>query len=128
MIFGTFDTLHPGHTHMLKEAKEYGDYLVAVIARDKTILKVKHKKPIYNEKQRFANLKKLDIADKVILGRIGDKYAIINKEKPDIIALGYDQRTFVDELEDNIQDNTQIVRLCPFKPHKYKSSIILKNR
>ena len=43
MAFGTFDLLHPGHEHFLKQAKRYGD-LIVVIARDNTVLKVKGKK------------------------------------------------------------------------------------
>ena len=39
MVFGTFDIIHPGHIHLLKEAKEYGDFLIAVIGRDATVCK-----------------------------------------------------------------------------------------
>ena len=30
IVFGTFDLLHPGHLHLLKEAKEYWSRLVAI--------------------------------------------------------------------------------------------------
>ena len=36
MTFGTFDHLHPGHIYYLSEARKYGDYLITVVARDKT--------------------------------------------------------------------------------------------
>ena len=39
MTFGSFDVLHKGHEHYLKEAKSYGDYLIVVVARDENILK-----------------------------------------------------------------------------------------
>jgi len=122
IVFGTFDLLHLGHEHMLREAKEYGDYLIVVIARDETIKKVKDRLPKYSENSRLNNLKFLNIADKVRLGYIEDKYKVLREEKPDIIALGYDQKVFVDKLENNIDEGMQIVRLAPYKPELYKSS------
>jgi FAD synthetase len=123
MVFGTFDILHPGHEYLLREAKKLADSLVVVIARDKTVLKVKNHSPHFSEKLRVANLEKLNIADRVVLGSENeDKHQIINEEKPDIIALGYDQKFFIDELENKFGKNTKIVRLKPFKEKIYKSS------
>ena len=34
MVFGTFDILHPGHLDFFKQAREYGDEVVCVIARN----------------------------------------------------------------------------------------------
>jgi len=124
IVFGTFDVLHPGHAHLLKEAKEYGDYLTVVVARDDTVCEVKGKKPRFSENDRVNNLNKLKIADKVILGCLDDKYRVISEEKPDIIALGYDQRVFVDNLADAIEDHVKIVRISPYMENLYKSSKI----
>jgi cytidyltransferase-like protein len=122
IVFGTFDVVHPGHIHMLKEAREYGDFLVVVVARDKTVCEVKGREPKNNEQTRLDGIMRLELADKVRLGCLGDHYQAIAEEKPNIIALGYDQRAFVDNLENVIDDNTQIVRLRPFLPDKFKSS------
>ncbi|SRR3989339_950621 len=125
MVFGTFDIIHPGHLHMLAEAKEYGDYLVVVVARDLTVCEVKGKSASNNEEVRLENVKKLKMADKVRLGCIDDdKYLAIAEEKPDVVALGYDQRTFVDKLAEAVEDHVQIVRLAPHLPEIYKSSKI----
>ena len=43
MAFGTFDLMHPGHEYFLRQAKKRGDYLIAVIARDSTVKKLKGK-------------------------------------------------------------------------------------
>ena len=126
IVFGTFDIIHPGHEHMLKEAKEYGNYLVAIIARDEVSKEVKGRQPKYNEQTRLNNIRKLGIADNVRLGYIDDKYQVIQEEKPDIVALGYDQIAFVDKLEEVIDDNCQIVRLVPYKPEIFKSSKLLQ--
>jgi len=124
MVFGTFDLIHPGHVHLLKEAKEYGDFLVIVVARDKTICVVKGKPSHFTEEQRVNNLNKLKIADKIILGRLdpNDRYQSIAEEKPDVIALGYDQKAFIDKLEEVVDDKVKIVRISPYLPDLYKSS------
>lgn len=122
IVFGTFDLIHPGHIHMLKEAKEYGDFLLVVIARDEVSCDVKGRLPKNDENTRLENIKKTGIADKVRLGCLDDRYQVIREEKPNVIALGYDQRAFVDKLEEIVDDDTQIVRLAPYKPDIYKSS------
>lgn len=127
LVFGTFDILHPGHTHMLKEAKEYGDRLVVVLARDATVLQVKKKPPANDEITRKKNLEALHLTDKVRLGDLVDKYKVIGEEKPDVVALGYDQREFVDKLEDVLEDNVKIVRLAPYSPDVFKSSKLRDN-
>lgn len=126
MVFGTFDILHPGHVHMLKEAKEYGDYLIVIVARDNTTLGVKGRAPINTENIRLKNLEKLGIANRVRLGHFKDKHQVLSEEKPDVVALGYDQRFFIDELEDALENSTKIIRLSPHQPKMYKSSKIAR--
>ncbi len=122
MLFGTFDIIHPGHIYLFTEAKKLGDTLTVVVARDQTVLEVKGRTVQNNETTRLKNIENLQIADKVILGNVADKYQVIRDEKPDIIALGYDQRAFVDSLNTIIDQKTKIVRLLPFKEDIYKSS------
>jgi len=65
----------------------------------------------------------------VIIGNAGDKYSIILERKPDIIALGYDQSTFTDNIESKLNSrglDVRVVRIESHKPHKYKSSLIRK--
>lgn len=121
MVFGTFDVIHKGHENFFKQARKHGDYLIAVVARNKTVLKVKSRLPRNKEKIRLNNLKKIKLIDKVVLGNIKDKYAVIKKLKPDIICLGYDQKAFTGKLK-NLGIN--IIRLRPYKPKIYKSSKI----
>ncbi|MFN3301653.1 MAG: adenylyltransferase/cytidyltransferase family protein [Patescibacteria group bacterium] len=126
LVFGTFDRLHPGHLNFLQQAKKYGQLFI-VVARDKTVKKLKKKNPIENERERVKNLKKLKIARKVILGNLTDKYQVIKKIRPEIICLGYDQKFFVKNLPKKIKEfglKTKIIRLKPYKPNIYKSSKI----
>lgn len=131
MTFGTFDILHPGHVYLLKKAKQLGDILIIVLARDNNIFMFKGKKPDNNIKVRLKNLKKLNIANRVIFGDKEDYLKCIKIEKPDIIALGYDQNINVEILRKYIKQykkNIKIIRLKSYFPNKYKSSLIKKNK
>ncbi|MFA5318634.1 MAG: adenylyltransferase/cytidyltransferase family protein [Patescibacteria group bacterium] len=123
ICFGTFDGLHKGHLNYFQQAKKLADYLVVVVARDENVLKLKRHQPNFTEKQRLTAVKNSELVDEVILGERKDKMAVIKKIKPNIIALGYDQ----DESEEKLQKffpNIKIVRLKPYHPEKYKSSIL----
>jgi len=122
MAFGTFDLLHPGHLHYLKEAKKLGDELIVLIARDETVRKVKNKLPKNNETIRFENIKKLGIANKVILGDLVDKFKVIREEKPDILAFGYDQKMPIENIQEKIGSHIQMITISAFKPEEFKSS------
>ncbi len=125
MVFGTFDIFHPGHKNFLKQAKKCGDYLIAVIARDKTVKDVKKRKVINNEKERQKTVQESQLADKVILGSLGDKYEVIKKNKPEVICLGYDQKFFINKLGEKLEEfklNTVIVKMKSYHSEIYKSS------
>lgn len=127
MAFGTFDHFHAGHESYLSQAKALGDDLVVVIARDETVKRIKGRLPDTKEKARVQAVKKSGIATKVVLGNTGDKYAVIRKYKPNVLALGYDQFTFTFRLEKFLIDHklsVKIVRLKPYAPDVYKSSLI----
>lgn len=131
MVFGTFDYLHAGHENLFQQAKELGDEIIAVVARDKTVKTIKGGLPDHTEKERLKNLQTTNWANHVILGNGKDKTKVIKDYHPDIIALGYDQFAFTYRLEKLIMElkfNTRIVRLKPYRPDMYKSSIIKYNR
>jgi len=124
MVFGTFDGIHEGHLNLFKQAKEYGDYLIAVVGRDEVVKKIKGKYPERTEEERFKDLEKQDIVDEVRLGDLVDPYRIINEIKPDAICLGYDQSSFTENLKEKTKIETH--RLKAYKPDKYHSSILKK--
>jgi len=101
-----------------------------VIARDKTVEKEKGHSPKNNEKQRVKNLKKLNIANQVIIGNQGNKLKIIDNLRPDVICLGYDQRAKIKNLKKEFNKrkfNPKIIRLKAFRPHRFKSSFLIKH-
>lgn len=129
MIFGSFDFLHAGHFHFFDFARKQGDSLVVVVARDNNIKKIKGKKPFHSEADRVKMLSQIKGIDKVYLGDKLDVYKIIRKVNPDIIALGYDQTVFIENLGAYIRNNylqAKIVRAKPYKESIYKSSKIKK--
>jgi len=131
MVFGTFDGVHPGHENFFQQAKEHGDYLIAVVARDKTVDKVKGHQPDYPETERRNMVASDPNVDLAVLGKYRDKFEIISEHQPDVICLGYDQSSFVDNIESEVRRlglNCQIIRLKAFKPEIYKSSLLKRNK
>lgn len=127
MVFGTFDYLHAGHENLFKQARTLGHEIIAIIGRDKTVKAIKGALPDHNEKERLKDLKETGWADKVVLGDEKDKMKVIKIYRPDVIALGYDQFAFtygIKKLLIELKIDTEIVRLQPYSPDLYKSSII----
>jgi FAD synthetase len=90
MVGGTFNLLHPGHLLFLEKAKELGDYLVVVVANDRTVRRSKGflLMPAAGRKKILESLR---IVDRVAIGDEKDFMKVVRKEKPDVIALGFDQ-------------------------------------
>ncbi|WP_436909874.1 adenylyltransferase/cytidyltransferase family protein [Halosimplex marinum] len=86
---GTFDILHPGHLHYLRDAKAMGDRLVVIVARSTNVT---HKEPpVVHGPQRREMVAGLDPVDEARLGHPEDIFAPIEELDPAVIALGYDQ-------------------------------------
>lgn len=115
MATGVFDLLHPGHLYFLAEARKLGDELVVVVARDQTARRLKHE-PYVPEHLRREMVDALKPVDRAILGSSTDIYQTVVEEKPDIIALGYDQHFDEKEVERECARrgvNVRVVRLGP---------------
>jgi len=127
MCFGTFDAFHAGHEDYFRQAREHGDRLVVVIARDSTVVEVKGDLPSTNEDERFETVEEHVLVDEAVFGYEDDKYRIIEDIQPDIICLGYDQEAFTENLDIELARRgvaAVIVRCEPFFPNTYKSSLL----
>lgn len=129
MVFGTFDGLHPGHINFLKQAKNLtkNSFLIVSIARDKNVKRIKGEYSTRNERERMILVKKSKLADKVVLAGKVKYLSHILKEKIDIIALGYDQKAYVQELKKDLKNkgiSIRIIRLKPFKEKIYKNHLL----
>ncbi|MBS3126602.1 adenylyltransferase/cytidyltransferase family protein [Candidatus Woesearchaeota archaeon] len=124
MCFGTFDLLHLGHLHYLEQAKEHGDYLIVVIARDAT-KQQQRKETIFTEKERLKLIQSLKIVDEAVLGYPDDHFHIIQDKKPDVICLGYDHQVREKDIAEKLASlelHPEIMRLQPYKPTIHKST------
>jgi len=124
-VFGTFDILHEGHLHFFRQAKDAAGKdarLVVVVARDINVEKEKGKPPRNDEQERLAGVKGLDIVDEAVLGSEIIDFSTIDEIRPDMIALGYDQKTPPGFDEYIKGKHIEILRLKPYRPGEFKSS------
>src|SRR4030042_697101 len=104
VVFCTYDIVPPGHLSFFRQAKKRGDYLVVVVARDKNSEKAKGRPPLNNEKIRLANIRKIKLVDRAILGsRTYNFYQTIRTNEPGLIALGYDQKPTMHRLKKDLK-------------------------
>lgn len=125
LAMGAFDVLHEGHLNFFKQAAEMGE-LHVVIARETSIVALKGTKPWDSESERVKHVQAVPEVFKAHLGNEGDKFKIVEEINPDVIVLGYDQMT-TENLQAGLDKRglqAEIVRLKPFNPDKYKSSIV----
>lgn len=108
---GCFNVIHEGHIYFLQRARALGKHLVIVVAND-----VHNKKPYARPaRSRARALRMLDIADKVMVGNSKNFMSTVNKIKPKIIALGYDQTLPRDVAEKLDEMKIKIKRIPRYK-------------
>jgi len=132
---GVFDLLHLGHVKFLEEAKKMGGKnaeLIVIVARDKTVKNRKGEKPVMSENQRRALVESLEIVDEAILGY--EKFSIdrvVEKIKPDIIALGHDQKGIGEIVRKAIMNKSlkiKVVKIGKFSEDELNSSSEIKRK
>jgi len=130
---GTFDLLHLGHVRYLEEAKKTGGEnakLVVVVARDSTIEERKETKPVIPENQRRALVESLKVVDEAILGYEDfSMEKVVEKIKPDVIAVGYDQRGIEQTVRNYVKQkglSIKVVRIDKFSEDELDSSSKIK--
>jgi len=126
-IGGGFEIIHPGHIHTIESAKAMGDVLVVVVARDSTIRRRKGRNPVTGESERVKLLSSLRQVDAAILGVEGDIYETLERVKPDLVALGYDQHHSEPDIVREATKrgmNLEVVRLDTPRPAMKTSRIL----
>src|SRR3989337_2541255 len=132
---GTFDLLHLGHVKFLEEAKKAGgenSELIVIVARDSTVEKRKGVRPVMPEDQRRALVEALKMVDEAILGyEKFDIGKVIEKIKPDIIAVGYDQDGIERAVRKAIKEmglKVQMAKIGQFGKDELSSSSRIKRK
>lgn len=112
---GVFDLLHIGHVRFLEDAKKAGGSkakLVVIIAKDTTVERIKGRKPIMSEDQRLALVESLKVVDEAVMGYEGlDIDEVIDKIKPGVIALGWDQEEMENQVKAYAKARKEAIRV-----------------
>ncbi|MBI3442500.1 MAG: adenylyltransferase/cytidyltransferase family protein [Candidatus Sungbacteria bacterium] len=126
MVFGVFDRLHPGHLDFFRQAREHGDELIAVVARDRTVMELKNKQPFHFETERLAMVQEVPEVTLAVLGdETSGSYGVIVTHKPDVICVGYDQHRLAEDLEKHMLSGTfPLIRLAAYKPKQWHTSVL----
>ena len=123
---GVFDIIHPGHIYTLNAAKELGDVLVVVVATDNTSEKMKKRRPLHSQEQRQELVNSLVMVDLCLVGQEDDIFKTVDRVRPQIIALGYDQvhqEKFITDGCKKINLDAEVARLQSPIPDSSSSKI-----
>lgn len=96
---GVFDIIHRGHIYTLSKAKELGDVLIVTVARDKIVKKIRGRPAINPEHHRAELVSSIKYVDAALLASEDDPLGALYYVKPDIVAIGYDQKHDEAEIE-----------------------------
>jgi FAD synthetase len=132
---GVFDLVHYGHVRFIEEAKKIGGkntQLIVIVARDRTVQRLKGRKPIISEDQRRAVIESLKPVDEAILGYEDLSFEdTILKVNPNIIAMGHDQQVLEKQIRNFITQhnlNIRVVRIGKFGREDLDSTSKIKRR
>lgn len=116
MAAGVFDLLHTGHLHYLRQARALGEELYVVVARDVSVRERK-RPPITPETMRLELVGALDPVTEAVLGDEEDHFLTVERVKPDVIALGYDDYHSVEDVREECKRRGLDVRVERVEEH-----------
>lgn len=88
---GCFDLLHPGHIHLLRQARSFCDRLIVGLNSDASVKRLKGEtRPVQNEQARSTVLASLADIDGVVLFDTDTPLPLIETLKPDVLVKGAD--------------------------------------
>lgn len=132
---GAFDILHYGHIRFFEEAKKSGgenSRLIVIVASDKTVERRKGRKPVLPEWERRALVASLRVVDEAFIGFEDIEIEkIIEKLRPDVVAVGYDQEdieAMVRQLIAKKGYSTRLVKLQRYGSEDLDSSSKIMSR
>ena len=128
VIFGCFDLFHEGHKNFIQQASAYGK-VIALVTRDSILEKLKKRSPCQAQEIRLKNMQEFA---EIYLAILGDEkmgtYEVLQKYKPNLICLGYDQHGLFNDLQKRMSNGQlQKIPMLFMQPHQenvYHTSII----
>jgi FAD synthetase len=129
IAFGAFDPLHDGHRDFFRQARALGDHLIVIVARDSSIQKRKGRIPFQSETARLTAVQQEPLVSEARLGNEGTSpFEILSQLEFEVVALGYDQQPPEEvirrELDARGKQSVTVVRLQPFAPEQFKSTLL----
>jgi len=125
LVAGSFDGFHVGHQFFIQQGIDLSGSLVVVVARDKTIERIKGRLPRNRESQRLDHICSIYTGITSMNPRLGRSDGsvidLLKEESPDILLLGYDQDFKVSFFKSHFPD-LKIYRAKAYNPHIFKSS------
>ena len=129
MIFGTFDIVHDGHSHLLHEAASMGEEVIVVVSRDEHVLELKGKLPLNVLEERMETIScESEVTEVIPSDEELGTYGVIEAHKPDIVLLGYDQDelrasliTWMDEQE---LTGISVTHASAYEPEMFNTNIL----
>lgn len=117
---GTFDIIHPGHLHYLRESAALGDELVVVVGRDE---KMRERKDLFfDHDTRRDIVAGLEMVDEAHVGLKGSIYKILDVVEPDIVTIGHDQDLDMDRIREKYRElgheNIELRRISEYEPRE----------
>lgn len=126
VAFGTFDIIHPGHISYLQFARTLGDRLIVVVTPDKTVVRRKGVKSLFNERERLEIVGALGCVSSAVLGDKDDSWNIIVGLEPDVVCFGYDQKgavtAFKQDALGRCKKNPPIITAPAYRRKRYHST------
>ena len=106
--------------------------LVVIVARDETVRRLKGRRPVIPEDQRRAVVEALKVVDEALLGYEDlDMTTVIDRVRPDIVAVGYDQHDIAEMARQVIKEkklNISVTMLEKFGKSDLNSSSKIKRK
>lgn len=97
LVNGCFDILHPGHLHLFKQARRFGDVLIVAINSDEHVRELKgDSRPIFDIDTRIELVASVKGVDAVTSFRNNHSLeALVKILRPDVLAVGDDHQDSV---------------------------------
>jgi D-beta-D-heptose 7-phosphate kinase/D-beta-D-heptose 1-phosphate adenosyltransferase len=126
---GCFDLLHPGHVHLLAQARGWCDRLVVGLNSDASVKRLKGpERPIQDEAARAAVLASLTTVDLVTVFEEDTPIELIRAVRPEVLIKGSDYR--VDQVVGGelVQQWGGIVKLAELLPGQSTTATVARMR
>jgi D-beta-D-heptose 7-phosphate kinase/D-beta-D-heptose 1-phosphate adenosyltransferase len=126
---GCFDLIHPGHVHLLTQARAACDRLVVALNTDASVRRLKGpERPIQSETARATVMSSLASVDLVVLFAEDTPLSLIGLIRPDVLVKGADYRPDQVVGADIVRRNGGKVLLVDLLPGQGTSATIARVR